>query len=67
MPLHQVNLASQLITGKVVVGVCSSFPVPGVSFILPNDLAEGKVFGNRSIPSPVEVSVVTPVCTAVRF
>ena len=43
VPLHQVYLRSSLITGPVVVGVRSTLPVTGLSFILGNDLAGGKV------------------------
>ena len=43
VPLHQVYVRSSLITGPVVVGVRSTLPVTGVSFILGNDLAGGKV------------------------
>lgn len=42
--LHQINLTSELIIGIVVVGVQLSPPVPGISFILGNDLA-GEMFG----------------------
>ena len=43
-PLHSVFLLSDLVSGFVRVAVCSKLPVPGISFILGNDLAGGKVF-----------------------
>ncbi|XP_073721213.1 uncharacterized protein [Misgurnus anguillicaudatus] len=51
MPLHNIHLQSDLITGDVVVALCSQIPIDGVSFILGNDLAGGKV-----LPAP-EVTV----------
>ncbi|KAG1952330.1 gag-pol fusion protein [Pimephales promelas] len=42
-PLHRVHLKSDLVTGFVSVGVRPSLPIKGVSFILGNDLAGGKV------------------------
>ncbi|XP_061572222.1 uncharacterized protein LOC133425392 [Cololabis saira] len=42
-PLHTIYLKSDLVTGFVTVGVCPCFPIEGVSFILGNDLAGGKV------------------------
>ncbi len=50
VPLHMVNLQSDLVTGTVPLGVRTELPVDGVSLILGNDLAGGKVF-----PSPVVV------------
>ena len=43
VPLHRVYPHSSLITGPVVVGVRPTLPVTGISFILGNDLAGGKV------------------------
>ncbi|KAL7851811.1 hypothetical protein SRHO_G00175960 [Serrasalmus rhombeus] len=58
VPLHQIHLASKLVSDDVVVGVRQSLPVPGVSFILGNDLAGGKVWGNTEVvPPPIVVSV----------
>ena len=41
IPLHTVTLQSNIVTGPVIVGVCPSLPVEGVTFILGNDLAGG--------------------------
>lgn len=50
VPLHIVYLDSELVTGLVVVGVSDEFPVGGgVSFILGNDLAGGKVLLNPEV------------------
>lgn len=43
VPLHTVHLESDLVTGPVIVGVRPCSPIMGVSFILGNDLAGGKV------------------------
>ena len=43
VPLHSLNLKSDLVSGSVIVGVRPSLPVEGVSFLLGNDLAGGKV------------------------
>ena len=58
LPLHHVQLSSGLVTGHVVVGVCASLPVPGVEFILGNDLAGGRVWELTKVAPPaVMVSV----------
>ncbi len=38
VPLHRIHLNSKLVSGDVVVGVRAMLPVPGVTFILGNDL-----------------------------
>ncbi|XP_035235565.1 uncharacterized protein LOC118206694 [Anguilla anguilla] len=54
VPLHAVCLKSDLVTGRVVVGVRPSLPVDGVSFILGNDLAGGRVLVNPEVtPVPI--------------
>ncbi|XP_067263779.1 uncharacterized protein [Chanodichthys erythropterus] len=55
VPLHQIHLQSDLVSGFVRVGIRSSFPVKGVAFILGNDLAGGKV-------SPVPEVIDKPDC-----
>lgn len=42
-PLHNILLKSDLVSGNVAVGVCPHFPIKGVSFILGNALACGRV------------------------
>lgn len=44
VPLHRIHLSSKLVSGNVVVGVRAVLPVPGVTFILGNDLAGGNVW-----------------------
>ena len=41
--IHKVNLASDLVTGSVVVGTRSSLPIKRISLLLGNDMAGGKV------------------------
>ncbi len=52
VPVHVIHLKSDLVTGMVPLGVRTELPVDGVSLILGNDLAGGKVF-----PSPVVVDM----------
>ncbi len=58
VPLHSVCLTSELVSGPVKMGVCSELPVKGISVILGNDLAGGKVFsslttvGNHNLCAP---------------
>ena len=43
VPLHEVNIKSSLINGKIVIGMRPSLPVEGISLILGNDLAGDRV------------------------
>ena len=74
VPLHRINLKSDLISGTVIVGVRPELPVKGVSMLLGNDLAGGKV-----LPQPIvtrdpcteadnddESGVVFPACAVTR-
>ena len=49
VPLHAIHLDTELVNGRVVVGVRPQFPIEGVSFILGNDLAGGKVLLNPEV------------------
>ena len=49
VPLHQIHLQSELISGSVVVGVRPRLPVKGVTPILGNDLAGNKVQLNLQV------------------
>ena len=51
VPLHKVNLVSDLVTGSVVVGTRLTLPIKGVSLLLGNDLAGGKVVANPKVTS----------------
>lgn len=65
VPLHTVQLKSDLISGTVSIGVHSQLPVDGVSMILGNDLAGTKVF-----PYPIvsaEPNVSTQVVALSQF
>ena len=48
VPLHQVNLKSDLVSGTVTVGARPSLPIEGVHLILGNDLA-----GDKAVVNPV--------------
>ncbi len=43
MSLHNIHLQYDLVSGNIVVALCSHIPIDGVSFILGNDLAFGRV------------------------
>ena len=43
VPLHEVNIKSSLINGKIVIGMRPCLPVEGISLILGNDLAGERV------------------------
>ena len=49
VPLHQIHLQSELISGSAVVGVRPKLPVKGVTLILGNDLAGNKVQSNLQV------------------
>ena len=74
VPLHRINLKSDLISGTVIVGVRPELPVKGLSMLLGNDLAGGKI-----LPQPIvtrdpcteadkddDSSVVFPACAVTR-
>ena len=46
IPLHHVNLSSDLVTGLVVIGITPSLPFKGVHLLLGNDLAGDRVLVN---------------------
>ncbi|XP_030202209.1 GC-rich sequence DNA-binding factor 2-like [Gadus morhua] len=54
VPLHHIELSSDLVKGNVVVGVCPALPVLGVHIILGNKLA-----GDRVWPSGPALPIVT--------
>ncbi len=53
VPLHRVHLTSDLICGEVSLGVRPTLPVDGVTVILGNNLAGGRVW--REVIPPPEV------------
>ena len=48
LPLHNINLECGIVNGKVTVGVLHSLPCEGISLLIGNDSAGGKVY-----PAPV--------------
>ena len=74
VPLHRINLKSDLISGTVIVGVRPELPFKGVSMLLGNDLAGGKVLPQPIVTrdpcteadNNVEGSVVFPACAVTR-
>ena len=59
VPLHKVNLVSDLVTGSVVVGTRTTLPIKGVSLLLGNDLVGGKVVGDPKVTSKAITLVST--------
>ena len=49
VPLHVINLQSDIISGTVVIGQRTSLPVKDISMILGNDLAGDKVMGDPRV------------------
>ena len=77
IPLHQVNLSSDLVTGLVVIGITPSLPFTGVHLLLGNDLAGDKVvvnplvtdtpnIGQTDDPIEQEIPDLYPSCAVTR-
>ncbi|XP_073771215.1 uncharacterized protein [Danio rerio] len=79
VPLHHIHLNSKLVTGDVVVGVRANLPIPGVTFILGNDLAGGNVWEKpdgeispvvfpsvEGLNKPPDCSDLFPACAVTR-
>ena len=77
IPVHHVNLSSDLVTGLVVIGITPSLPFKGVHLLLGNDLAGDKVVVNplvtdtpniRQTDDPIEheISDLYPSCAVTR-
>ena len=49
VPLHKIELKSDLVTGSVIVGIRPTLPVKGVSFLLGNDLAGSHVIADPHV------------------
>ena len=72
VPLHFVQLTSDLVTGRVKVGIRPRLPFKGVSLLLGNDLAGGKVVpsvclsAKPSTEKVVEDTDLFPSCAVTR-
>ena len=77
IPLHHVNLSSDLVTGLVVIGITPSLPFKGVHLLLGNDLAGDKVvvnplvtdtpnIGQTDYPIEQEIPDLHPSCAVTR-
>ena len=77
IPLHYVNLSSNLVTGPVVIGIKPSLPFKGVHLLLGNDLAGDKVvvnplvtdtqnIGQTDDPIKQEIPDLYPSCAVTR-
>lgn len=54
VPLHNIEMVSGLVSGEVVVGVRSEFPIDGVDMILGNDLAGDCMWPDDHVCSTAE-------------
>jgi hypothetical protein len=77
VPLHSVNLSSDLVSGPVTVGIVSNLPVEGIHLLLGNDLAGDKVVVNPLVtdkpsldqkldPIEKEYPELYPACAVTR-
>ena len=75
IPLHHVNVSSDLVTGLVVIGIKPSLPFKGVHLLLGNDLAGDKVLVNPLVTDtpnigqtddPIEIPDLYPSCAVTR-
>ena len=77
IPLHHVNLSSDLVTGLVVIGIKPSLPFKGVHLLLGNNLTGDKVVVNPlvtdtpnigQIDDPIEQEIpdLYPSCAVTR-
>lgn len=73
VPLHWIHLSSDLITGRVRVGVMSDLPVKGVDLLLGNDLVGGRVIPMMEVldtPDPCFIpntdTQIYPTCVLTR-
>ena len=77
IPLHHVNLSSDLVTGLVVIGITPSLPFKGIHLLLGNDLAGDKVVVNPLVtdtpktgqtddPIEQEIPDLYPSCAVTR-
>ena len=77
VPLHNIYLSSDLVSGPVAVGIRPSLPFKGVHLLLGNDLAGDKVVVNplltntpceNQLPDPIEQEIpdLYPSCAVTR-
>ena len=77
IPLHHINLSSDLVTGLVVIGITPSLPFKGLHLLLGNDLAGDKVVVNSLVtdtpnigqtddPIEQEIPDLYPSCAVTR-
>ena len=77
VPLHNVYLSSDLVSGPVTLGVRPSLPFEGIHLLLGNDLAGDKVITNplvtdkpclTQVPDPIEQEIPSlyPACAVTR-
>ena len=60
LPLHRVNLQSQLVQGEVTLCLCPTLPVDGVTVVIGNNLAGSHVFASSIPPLVISESPSLP-------
>lgn len=55
LPLHKISLECELVSGEVVVTLSPQLPIDGVTLLLGNDLAEGRVHATPRVTSRPQV------------
>ena len=58
IPLHHINLSSDLVTGLVVIGITPCLPFKGVHLLLGNDLAGDKVVVNPLVTDTLNIGQI---------
>ncbi|KAG7476096.1 hypothetical protein JOB18_045213 [Solea senegalensis] len=61
VPLHRIELKSNVVNGSIAVGICKSLPIPDVTFILGNDIGRGNVWKNDGEVLPHVAVPVKPL------
>ena len=66
VPLYKVNLLADVVSGEVVVGVVPSLPMKGISFLLGNGVAGGRVKVSPIVSKSEENQTRDEECHKVR-
>ena len=67
VPLHKIELISNLVRGEVIVGMRPALPVPGVHFILGNILAMDRVWPTGPPHRPSRLNKTSALQTFLKY